>query len=259
MTTEIVAIGEECFEPVQVSEETLEGLLMAVGDALFSGLRYFPFRPAIPSRWGTRHPDGALLAPGCSQWWVVEIELHSHDFERHVMPQLTGLADGTYGWQSFEYLERAGLNPADYANLDVWEPSFLLIVDHLTPLFRTASTRSAFEVLECATFRSPQNRYALGAKGFRPSIPSEPLPGGLDVRLDEASGVALLIPIDRRLPRNLPDAVLVGERQARIRRTSDRDAIVLPLSAATVEESAGRADRYRLTADDRLIPAHTKR
>jgi hypothetical protein len=255
MTVDGVVIENERFEPVQVTEETLERVLQAAGESLFPGLTYYPFRPPIPSRWGVRHPDGVLLAQGCSQWWVVEVELHTHDVDAHVTPQLEGLADGTYGWQCFEYLKREeGLKAADFANLDIWEPSFLLIVDHLTPQLRAAVSRSAFEALECGVFRSMQNRYALGLTGSRPVRPGEALPGGLDVRLEERFGVALLVPIDRRLPDDLPDALLVGDQYARVRRAG-HDAIVLPLPAAAVEEAAGRSERYRLTADDRLVPA----
>jgi hypothetical protein len=172
------------------------------------------------------------------------------------MPQLEALAEGTYGWQAFEYLEREhGLSPADFADLDIWEPSFLLIADHLTPELRAAILRSAFDPLECGVYRSIRNRYALAVTGARPVRPSEFLPGGLDVRLEESFGVAMLVPVDRRLPHDLPDAVLVGDQYARLRRTSDGGALVLPLAPASVEEFAGRAGRYRLTTDNRLVPA----
>lgn len=256
MSVDGIVLENEYFEPVQVTEETLEGVIRAAGQSLFPGLTYYAFRPPIPSRWGIRHPDGAILAPGCAQWWVVEVELHTHDVDSHVIPQLEGLSDGTYGWQAFEYLEREeGLSPADFANLDIWEPSFLLIVDHLTPQMRSGVARSAFEPLECGVYRSMLNRYALGVTGTRPVRPSEFLPGGLDVRLEESFGVAVLVPVDRRLPHDLPEAVLVGDQYARVRRTTDGDAFVLPLAPAQVEEFAGRADRYRVTSDHRLLPA----
>jgi hypothetical protein len=256
MSVDGIVVENERFEAVQVTEETLEGVIRAAGASLFPGLAYYRFRPPIPSRWGVRHPDGALLARGCPQWWVVEIELHTHDVDKHVIPQLEGLGDGTYGWQAFEYLEREeGLKAADFSELDVWEPSFLLIVDHLTPQLRGAAARSAFDPLECGVFRSMHNRYALGVNGARPVRAADALPGGLDVRLEETFGVAVLVPLDRRLPADLPEAVLVGNQYARVRRTTDREAFVLPLTPADVEDAAGRAERYRLTSDGRLVPA----
>jgi hypothetical protein len=253
----MILIGGERFSSVQPSEEILEGLLRTVGPDVFEGFRYYDFRPPIPSRLGTRHPDGALVAPGSSQWWVVEVELHKHDVIDHIGPQLAALADGMYGWEAFNYLDRYDtIDLADFAGVDVWQPSFLLVCDLVTPPIRDAAARTNFQVLEFATYRSFRNRYAVAVSGFRPSRMPTILPGGIDVRLEEAHGVTLLVPLEgRTLPAESGPVVVLGEQEARIRRMRDGSALVVPLAVDQVQQLVGEAERYRVTGDDRLMPA----
>ena len=89
----------------------------------------------------------------CQQAALKAVDRHRQD--AHIFPVA----------HFFQAAAQEGLKPADYPNLDIWEPSFLLIVDHLTPQLRGAASRSAFDPLECGVFRSIKNRYALGVTG----------------------------------------------------------------------------------------------
>lgn len=257
MSTEAVLVEEELFSPVRVSEETLEGILRSGASVLFDGWSYYDFRPAIPSRHGTRHPDGAIVAGSRADWWVVEVELHTHDVDAHIRPQLEGLADGIYGWEAFNYLVRhPSFDSSRFAAVDVWEPSFLLIVDHATPQIRAAAAQFNFSVLECAVFRSVHNRYGIAASGFRPRRPTASLPG-IDVELGELQGVATLSPVgNRRFPRMGPSLVVGGEA-TRARVTADGLTLVLPLSCHEVRSRLGGARYYRVTTDHQLIAVFT--
>jgi hypothetical protein len=257
MSTEAISIEEELFAPVRVNEETLEGILRSEASGLFNGWSYYDFRPPIPSRHGTRHPDGAIVAGGSAEWWVVEVELHTHDVDAHILPQLEGLADGIYGWEAFSYLTRhPGFDASEFATVDVWDPAFLLIVDHATPQIRAAAAQSNFSVLECAVFRSVYNRYGIAASGFRPRRTDAPRPG-IDVELGELQGVATLSPIGKRtFPKLLPSLVVAGEA-TRARLTADGQKLVLPLSCREVRDRLGDARYYRVTSDQHLIAVPT--
>jgi hypothetical protein len=257
MTADILAIDGEVFSPAQCSEEMLENLLRTVSPYVFDGYKYFDFRPPIPSRHGTRHPDGALVAPGSGDWWVVEVELHTHDVQLHIEPQLEALAEGAYGEPAVGYLLRhAGFVRAEYPNLDVWQPSFLLVCDVVTPQITRAAARTNFEVLQFGTYRSGRNRYALALAGARPRARRRTLAPGVDVSLRETEGVTLLLPIGRdAIPAMAAEAVRLGDREMRLRRTGDGAAFVVPLAPTEVQDLVGVAERYRLTFDARLIPA----
>ena len=184
MSAEAILLEDKLFHPLQVSEGTLEGLLRTHDAVLFDGLRYFDFRPPILGPEGVRHPDGALVAPDHARWWVVEVELHTHDVDTHIAPQLQGLADGVYGWEAFSFLERhSDFDRAEFGETDVWHPSFLLVVDHVTPQIRRAAQAAAFDVLECGVFRSERSEYALAVSEPRPRRTKDRLPVGVDVVL----------------------------------------------------------------------------
>src|SRR5215469_15507352 len=106
MSLDGVAVDKIFFQPVRLSEETLEGIIRTAAPAIFPGYDYYDFRPAIRCGASTRHPDGALLARGERKWWVVEVETHLHSVSEHIEPQLQDLATGFYGPDAFHYLDR---------------------------------------------------------------------------------------------------------------------------------------------------------
>jgi len=249
-------VEDEEFEPLHCSEEVLEGLLRTHGSHVFPGFTYYDFRPPIPSVAGTRHPDGAILAPGHDRWWVVEVEVHTHSVLEHIEPQLSGLRDGLYGPKPFGYLSRhPNFNEDSYTNLDTWRPSFLLIVDQATNEIRAAAGRCEFSLIECAVFRSHLNRYALAVSGDRPRRDVRPLPSGIDVRLaDVSAGVCLLTPmLPVGIPSAIPDDIIVGGRVVKKRVTADGTTVALSIDQAEIALLAGAAPSYRLTFDGHLL------
>lgn len=256
MSFSTLLVEAEDFEPVRCSEEVLEGLMRTYGSRVFPGFDYYDFRPPIPSVTGTRHPDGALLAPGHDRWWVIEVEVHTHSVTDHIEPQLSALRDGLYGPAAFDYLSRhSGFERSAYGSVDVWQPLFLLIVDEATAEIRAAAGRCEFAVIECSVFRSHLNRYALAVSGDRPRRDSRPLPAGVDVTLGDEAGVCLLKPVLQvPIPPAIPDEIVVGGRAITKRVTEDGAAIALPMEPTEVCDLTGSASSYRLTFDGQLLP-----
>ena len=168
MSLDGVAVDRVFFQPIRLSEETLEGIIRTAAPAIFPGYDYYDFRPAIRSESGTRHPDGVLLARGERKWWVVEVETHLHSVSEHIEPQLQDLATGFYGPDAFRYLDRHPTFDPDAYDVDTFDPGFLLVIDSLTPQIRDAANRTGFQTVECSPFRSPRNEYALTISGHRP-------------------------------------------------------------------------------------------
>jgi hypothetical protein len=252
VTIDGIVLDSTYFEPIQPSEERLEGLLRTAAPAVFPGMQYFDFRPAIRCGAGTRHPDGVLVSPGLPRWWVVEVETHLHSVSDHIEPQLQDLATGFYGPEVFAYLTRdPSFEPSQY-NVDSYQPEFLLVIDTLTPEVRDAATRTGFQAVECGVFRSQENRYALAVTGPRPRRDTAAGPG-LDLRLEERDGVAVLVPVDGKPVPSLKSLELVvGHQIMPAFALSGRAGIVLPLSTAELRDAIGASSRYRLAATGHL-------
>ena len=250
---DLLAVHAESFLPLQVTEDRLEGLL--IDTEMFRPYQYVNFKPAVWGPEGSRHPDGALVAPGQADWWVVEVEVAGHDVERHVRPQLHGLAQAVWGPKAVGYLWRAGMDETLYATLRSYEPQFLLIADHLTPALRQAASSAGFQSMECSVFRSSLNRYALAVQGAL-GLPQEQMlvvPQGVDVTLTEICGVAVLRPTTGRAPRCLQDSILLGRDLVRVWVTGD-GAIALPIAPSECRRICGGSNSYRLTVNGELVP-----
>src|SRR4051794_33242643 len=104
MSVEAVVVDAVQYDPIKVTEERLETLVSAASPAIFPGFQFFGFKPPIRCGGETRHPDGALVAVGSTEWWVVEVETHLHGVGAHIYPQLKDLSEGYYGPDAFAYL-----------------------------------------------------------------------------------------------------------------------------------------------------------
>jgi hypothetical protein len=254
--TKALALDNRLFLPVRVSEERLEQLLSAAAPSVFSGFDYFEFKPRIRCRDGHRHPDGALLSPHSNRWWVVEVETHLHDPVSHIGPQLNDLMDGMYGPEAFRYLEKHDHFVPSRYDVDPYEPSFLLIVDCLTPEIDHVVNRPDLEVAECAVYFSGEtNQYALALDGFRPHLQETHGPG-ISVIIEEVEDLAVLVPADGKpMPELRRLEILLGDSAYKGSRLSGSRGIVLPLKPSEVEAVIPAASRYKLvTKTMRLVP-----
>jgi hypothetical protein len=254
VTVEAVTVDSTFFRPIRVTEEVMEGLIRTASGALFPGYDYFVFRPAIRCGASTRHPDGALLSRNDPTWWVVEVESHLHSVEEHIEPQLRELATGFYGPDAFAYLSRHRTFESSNYTINVYEPSFLLVIDSLTAQIRDAAIRNGFETLECDPFRSERNEYALAVSGFRPRRDVASIGPGLTLTLTEESGMAVLCPVDGgRVPALPSDDVIVADVVYKSFVRSDGRGIVMPLSAGELSDLLAGTANFRLASSGELF------
>lgn len=253
MNLDGVAVDRIFFQPIRISEETLEGVIRTAAPAIFPGYDYYEFKPAIRCGSSTRHPDGALLARGERKWWVVEVETHLHSVSEHIEPQLMGLSSGFYGPDAFRYLSRhRSFNPDNY-NVDTFEPDFLLVIDTLTPEIRDAANRTGFQTVECSPFRSDRNEYALTVSGHRPRRGISIAGPGINLSLSEERGMAVLRPADGgRLPNLRSDDVVIADVIYTGHVLGDRSGLVLELSQAELHELLPGGSDYRLSTAGHL-------
>lgn len=253
MSMDGVSVDKVFFQPVRLTEETLEGVIRTAAPAIFPGYDYYDFRPAIPCGASTRHPDGALLARGERKWWVVEVETHLHSVSEHIEPQLQDLASGFYGPDAFRYLERhPAFDPGAY-DVDTFDPGFLLVIDSLTPQIRDAANRTGFQTVECSPFRSPRNEYALTISGHRPRRGTSAAGPGLSLSLTEDHGIAILRPLGGRpIPQLRSNDVIIGDVVHSASLLSDRSGLALPLSPTELRDLLPGAEHFRLTPDGQL-------
>lgn len=250
---EMLFAFEEVYRPASGQEEQTERLLRTHAQEMFGGFEYFDFRAPIKSPLGTRHADGALLSKHKSTWFVVEIERHEHSVRDHIEPQIEALAAGFYGEEARTYLARQGVAVDDF-NADWSHPDFLLICDLATSEISNAATRNNFRVLEIQAFRAASNRFGIALSGFIPIGSSTTVVGGVDVYLEEESGIVLVKPFDYDvLP--VPNSDLqIADRSVSVRMFGDRSAYALAMTLESAHQIVGTCDRYRLTNDFRLIP-----
>lgn len=251
-----ISVEGDPFEAVSVNEAQLEGLLRTHGSSLFPGFEYFDFRPVIRCVEGSRHPDGALLARGESEWWVVEVETHGHSVENHIEPQLSDLASGHYGPEAISYLERncEGFDLNDYP-IDPYQPKFLLVVDSLTQQIASAAMRTQFRAVECAVFRSKANRYALTVSSNPPQVDSRGIQRGRELALVELEGMACLEPVGGNAMRAVRGGtVVLNGRSLDVNHLADGKGIVLPIRFSKMMAEVSDASRFVLSPDGKLTP-----
>jgi len=259
--TEAIVVDKRLFTPVRVLEEHLEDLLTTAAPTVFPGFDFFEFKPAIRCGEGTRHPDAVLLAPGSDRWWVVEVETHRHEAIDHIEAQMRDLMGGFYGPDAFSYLDRHdGFDAARYP-VDTYEPSFLLIIDSLTPEVHNVAVKLGLQAAECSVFIAPDaNQYALALSGSRPQAHGGGPAPGISLELEDNDGMACLRPVDgHKMPRLKAHHVLIGDSAYQSARLTDGAGIVLPRSVDEVRAATSGDTRFKLiTATMRLISEDTQ-
>lgn len=259
MSVERIILDGEAFDAIVLDEDQMEGILADHGSVVWPGYSFFGFKPPISGGEEVRHPDAALISADSTSWWVIEVERHTHDVEGHIRPQLLGLSQGFYGAVAREYMSRVhGLSDAQMERTDWHNPSFLLVIDHVTPPIARAAALASFEVMQCVFFKSRRGVYAIATDGAGPALDQTLPQAGVDLRMEEESGIAILKRIGRsRLPES-DGRIKIGGREFRDRRTNAGEAIALPLSPEAFVGLLGESPRYRLTSAGEIIPLQNR-
>ena len=155
-------------------EYEFEAILEQEAGRLFRNYHFVPFKLPVYSDTDhdTRAPDFALIHRNYGGWWVVEVELAHHSFDRHVLPQVRTLSRATYGPREANYLCRQdpSLDRASVMEMLKGRPPRVLVIVN-APVDRWAHLLSVFEanVVICQVYRSSSNNYLLRITGDYPT------------------------------------------------------------------------------------------
>ena len=156
-------------------EYEFETILEQEAERLFRNYHFVPFKLSVYSDTDhdTRVPDFALIDRNYGVWWVVEVELAHHSFERHVLPQVRTLSRATYGAREAQYLchQEPSLDRASVMEMFKGRPPRVLVIVN-GPVDRWSHLLSVFEadVLICQVYRSASNNYLLRLMGDYPTV-----------------------------------------------------------------------------------------
>ena len=83
-------------DPTEPSEDEFENVVLAALICLYPSYSCFKFSGTFQMEDRGWRPDLAMVAKDLSHWFVVEVELTSHSFEGHVLPQVSAFKFGEY-------------------------------------------------------------------------------------------------------------------------------------------------------------------
>lgn len=160
--------------PAAVYEVDFEEHLLSQAPHLYPSFHLFPFKVKVESEYGTARPDLVLIDKAYRNWWVVEVELGSHEFRQHVARQVAVLSTGRYTRDAAEYLARRH----EFLNLKALNgmmagapPKVLVIVNQVKPEWVRELRRWDAGVAVVEMFRDTRNRTILRLSGDHPSSP----------------------------------------------------------------------------------------
>jgi len=189
-------------------ETDYESIVLQESCHLYPDYLAVEFKTLVSSPDRAAKADFALVAQDYRDWWVVEVEMGHHDFERHVIPQVRTLASASYGAREAEYLCERAPNLSRRAILDMMkgrQPRVLVVIDSAQLDWADKLRRYDAALAIIQVFRSDRNRYVYRINGERPRRPA---------------GVLTRCRLDPTLPRLLqvesPASLAIG-RGARIK------------------------------------------
>jgi hypothetical protein len=112
-------------------------------------------------------PDLALVAKDFSHWFVIEVELVSHSFEKHVLPQVRAFCYGTAGQDCVSVLARElGISPVQAKTLIEFVPrAVVVIANKREPHWQIALKAHDIQLLAVSVFRSKKGLDAVELDG----------------------------------------------------------------------------------------------
>jgi hypothetical protein len=178
--------SDEFYEPVagsSVYEADFERQVWAQRAGLFPGWHIVEFKGTVTARDvdGAKKPDLALIHSEYRNWWVVEVELASHDLHNHVLPQVEVFVLGSYTAQHASQIAD-GLSGADAARVRSLvtsvQPRVLVISNDDVEGWRTALEERGAEYCVVQPHRDRRGRYAFAVAGYLPTAESTFLSSG---------------------------------------------------------------------------------
>lgn len=157
-------------------ETEFEQVILSRAPELFPGFHACSFKPIVCNDEESAKPDLALVDHAYQHWWVVEVEMGYHSFDRHVLPQVRTLCTAVYGEAEAAELCRAN-SSLDLAKVkDMFkggQPRVLVIANRYYTEWAEKLKVFGAEVTGIEVFRSDRNEFCLRIVGFTPIAVSE--------------------------------------------------------------------------------------
>lgn len=177
------------------SEEELEGMVQEhAGDIFGPDCLYFGLKHKLKAKSGGAVPDGYAITFNPEQWWIVEIELSTHDVLHHIVPQVSKFlasvpVSGTKAdlinvlWREIndDKIMLAKLRQQKGEDIHKWlsdlisqQPKLAVVIDEKVPALEDVKTALRIEptVLEFCTFAREGVGLAVHAHSFDPLGPA---------------------------------------------------------------------------------------
>jgi len=160
--------------PGSMLETDFESLVINKGNLIFPDFLVVPFKATVSSDDDSAKADLALIERSYREWWVVEVELGTHPFEGHVLPQVRTLARASYGEDEAKVLCTTCPELELPRALDMVkgrQPRVLVVVDAERREWVQPLRSFDAELLVLQMFRSDRNEHAFRIDGYLPVPP----------------------------------------------------------------------------------------
>jgi hypothetical protein len=172
-----VLLKDSFFEelaPGSMLEADFESVVVNKGNLIFPDFFVVPFKATVSSDDDSAKADLALIERSYREWWVVEVELGTHSFEGHVLPQVRTLARASYREDEARALCTSCPELELQRVLDMVkgrQPRVLVVVDSEKKEWGRPLRSFDAELLILQMFRSERNEHAFRIDGYLPVPP----------------------------------------------------------------------------------------
>ena len=134
---------------------------------LYKGYRCFQFTGGLEYEEKCYQPDLALVANDYSHWFIIEVELTTHNLERHVMPQVRTFRYGTPQPECSKILARElGISHEQAKSIVEYIPrSVAVIANKHHERWEVTLQAHTVPLLTVALFRTPDGSEAIELNG----------------------------------------------------------------------------------------------
>lgn len=209
----------EMTDPDAPTEVEFESQVVQALTCIYANYHCIVFGGSFELENRTCKPDLALVANDFSHWFVIEVELVSHSFEQHVLPQVVAFRYGDPQLDCISVLSRELEKPPERVKtlLDHVPRSVVVVANKREPQWQIALRAHDIQFLAISKFQS------------RFGVPAFEVDGTLEV-LQESLGFAVYSATDRSL--RFPKTVR------------------LPSGAIQINDPAGSRSSWTVTRDD---------
>lgn len=157
--------------PSSIPEAQFESLLVQNVEMLRTSCWLVPFKKTVYSRDGSARADLAIIDFDYREWFVVEVELSTHDLYDHVLPQVRTLRDGHYGLDHADYIvDRLPVLDAVRTRQLIRgsSPRIAVIADRSKRMWADVLKGADIDLITLEIYKSDLNKYIFAIDGGLP-------------------------------------------------------------------------------------------